>query len=503
MMTLSSGVLALLVAVNYGWQPADPVPSASQDEAGYEYLVQVGPDDVRALQEGRAAELSSAIPPGVGPVDRVRIVLGEGPVPQVFTRTDALSPKRIAAEADSATRQEVAKPVVPDWLAPRATSGPPGPQPRTAFQNPQNFDGLTRGFEQAFAQQPQAPAGSVDPLKPLADGAKDLAQATGQSLQDLGEGARDMVSGVFNGARQTAEGAVDAVGNVATNTANVGNDPYFAQRNAPAPPQQSTITPLQYQDQQRRPETLYPGLVPTAQSTAGQQQSAANQQGYQPLQSLAQPNTQGVTAGRASGYYRDGATGREFYYNAETNQSQWVQEPLSDPNIATNFAEAARMTPVQRPTTVADTRTAAAGTTGNPFGDWPWPGSTPPATQPTQTNYPAAPAATNTWPNSTSPAAQPQPNTVPLAGAGVLNGNGQNYGSNPGNDTNGWGGQNGAGNNAIDSQREPPLGDRLLWGVLMVGSLAFSLFVGSNYLDIRNKYRAALRRGPSVYQQAA
>jgi hypothetical protein len=72
-----------------------------------------------------------------------------------------------------------------------------------------------------------------------------------------------------------------------------------------------------------------------------------------------------------------------------------------------------------------------------------------------------------------------------------------------GSSSQGWGDIQPGGSNSTNDARSGSTGETLLLMFVALGSLFFSLFVGSSYLDMRNKYRAALRRGPSVYQQAA
>jgi hypothetical protein len=70
-------LLALAIAgVNFGWQAA---PDGS---AGYEYIVQVEPELVDAMQRGDSIPIESNIPPDVGPIRKVRIVVGRGELPR-------------------------------------------------------------------------------------------------------------------------------------------------------------------------------------------------------------------------------------------------------------------------------------------------------------------------------------------------------------------------------------------------------------------------------------
>ncbi len=140
-----SMLAATLVAVTFGWTPAannaaeetdEPgtVQQAGYEQAGYEYHVRLTPTDLEALRDGRTDSLSSALPEELGKIDRVRITVGEGPAPRELTAVDRAAGKAGDIEP---VRRLAAKPVIPDW---------PAAEKRTAYQNPGEFvDSLERG----------------------------------------------------------------------------------------------------------------------------------------------------------------------------------------------------------------------------------------------------------------------------------------------------------------------------------------------------------------------
>lgn len=134
-----------LLAVTFGWAPVEPSESAHAKPAlptdagrasGYEYHVRVSPTDLDDLRAGRVDSLSSHLPDDVGPIERVRITFGEGPAPRQLTAVD----RRKTKPASETQRYVVAKPATPEWG--------PAPKRHVAYQNPNELT-LQQGFEEA------------------------------------------------------------------------------------------------------------------------------------------------------------------------------------------------------------------------------------------------------------------------------------------------------------------------------------------------------------------
>lgn len=68
--------LASSMGVVFGWQP---MPDGSPK---YEYLVQIEPELAATLQEGQTIPITSDIPEEIGPIGRIRIVIGRGDLPR-------------------------------------------------------------------------------------------------------------------------------------------------------------------------------------------------------------------------------------------------------------------------------------------------------------------------------------------------------------------------------------------------------------------------------------
>lgn len=189
---------ATLVAVTFGWTPVSDSTDGSVakesnvEQAGYEYQVRLTPADLDALREGRSDSLSSALPKDLGNVERVRITVGEGPAPRLLTSIDQDATKQRELEP---VRRTVAKPVIPDWPDAAELAG----KRRTAYQNPlqEGFENgvrplgeaaeWTRNQTGAAAQRLRNSVGQTGDT--LRNSTKELLEGTGRALNDLIPGA--------------------------------------------------------------------------------------------------------------------------------------------------------------------------------------------------------------------------------------------------------------------------------------------------------------------------
>ena len=80
MLALKLG-LASCMGVMFGWQP---MPDGASKEGGQkiEYIVQIEPELAATLQEGQSIPITSDIPDDIGPIGRIRIVVGRGELPR-------------------------------------------------------------------------------------------------------------------------------------------------------------------------------------------------------------------------------------------------------------------------------------------------------------------------------------------------------------------------------------------------------------------------------------
>ena len=69
-------LMAATVSAVFGWQPMQ------DGSPRYEYIVQLEPELVETLEEGPAIPITTDIPEHVGPIGRIRIVVGRGELPR-------------------------------------------------------------------------------------------------------------------------------------------------------------------------------------------------------------------------------------------------------------------------------------------------------------------------------------------------------------------------------------------------------------------------------------
>ena len=73
--------LASCMGVVFGWQPM-PEGASNGGRRKIEYIVQIEPELAAMLQEGQSIPITSDIPDDIGPIGRIRIVVGRGELPR-------------------------------------------------------------------------------------------------------------------------------------------------------------------------------------------------------------------------------------------------------------------------------------------------------------------------------------------------------------------------------------------------------------------------------------
>lgn len=200
---MSSSALLLLgplVAVAFGYEPSEDA------QEGYDYTVQVEPMLLEQMQQGAAADIEVNIPPEVTPIRRVRIVVGEGPLAKTL---------RPGATARTTFRQDLDGAATPgvDLLA---QTGPAGGFGRSAT----GFNGAaTRpATPPAITSNPAATNGSTLPApgtdfsSPSSSSAYDLRgqlDAGFQAAENGLTGARDAIRGSLNNVGSTSQQMLD------------------------------------------------------------------------------------------------------------------------------------------------------------------------------------------------------------------------------------------------------------------------------------------------------
>lgn len=476
MTTISTYLAASLVAVTFGWVPAERA-GESQSPEGYDYLVQLSPEDLEALRAGRAVDLVSELPTDIGPIERVRVLVGDGDVPQLLRERDRLSPRRLSAASSTAQAHTVAKPVVPEWqdaarlVADDQAAGETAER-RTAFQNPTS---LQQGFEQAT--KPLAEAG-----KWVESQSKNLADGTAQFLESLAPGG--------------------------------AGDPYSSRpqqsTQSTVPPPQASTSPQQAQFQQSYPPSTYPpSTYPPATYPPSTYPQQGNPPSTYPSNTPAVRNTVDLPPPPNDLVERFAGEADRF---GATSQQALSPVPRTDDRQVTGFGSS--------PPPATSTQPNAWDAFSSPPA-----GSFAAQTTPTQGGAPRSDAfPTLRSAENGGLAAAPTSETLSWdtrfgsAPPATATGGGfasERAGANPapaGADTRtpstGWAGDQTA-SPTSGSAANPPAptaaSERsLLEGVIMVALGAGMCFTWIAYIDVRNKYLSVLRAAPgSGYSTAA
>lgn len=214
-MTPISLIAATLIAVTFGWVPAEqatyqaqkPVAEAETEQAesteqtpkkddaeqeadpsSYEYLVQLTPTDLQALLDGRAPSLSSRIPDQLGRIETVRITIGSDPAPRKLTAVDRA---KQGPAAEDPERRTAAKPVIPEWPAAAEVTA----QRYEAYQNPGT---LEEGFQQG--------------TRPLTEGAEWLRRETTAAGERIRSSAERSGEAIKRSTQELLNGTGEALG---------------------------------------------------------------------------------------------------------------------------------------------------------------------------------------------------------------------------------------------------------------------------------------------------
>jgi len=184
LLTSSMGVL-------FGWQP---MPDGSPR---YEYVVQLDPDLLATLEAGGSIPISSDIPEDIGPIGRIRIVVGSEPLPRTRLTT-ALKPVKKSRKGLVETQHRVAP--VESTASGRYSNAspqallPPSDTNSSAISNPSAI---------LPPQDTQGLAGSL----------QGATQSLGNQLRNVGESVRTDAQQMFGRARNDASsGATGQIG---------------------------------------------------------------------------------------------------------------------------------------------------------------------------------------------------------------------------------------------------------------------------------------------------
>ena len=191
MATAAFLLLVSSVGVGFGWQP---MPDGSPR---VEYLVRIEPEMLTALQAGSTIPIVSEVPEDVGPIGRVRIVIG----------TEALPRQNLPVSHRTIRR----KPNL-DASGARTSRKPPTGVQQAQFTTPVPASG---GYSQpAAAPQPSGtpapslpgnPSGGSSFEKAIAAGEKQAAAARAEATQAVSAQASELQSGLSRQLQRTTD----------------------------------------------------------------------------------------------------------------------------------------------------------------------------------------------------------------------------------------------------------------------------------------------------------
>lgn len=252
---MESAALTLLAAsmgVLFGWQP---MPDGSDR---YEYLVQIEPAMLDTLRAGESIPITSDIPEEIGPIGRIRIVVGDGPLPRQQLVTN-LKPWPEQESREGLVEAQFTVPPVESNLGERY-----GVQQAAADNQilPSQGGGASSNpFGQALqrgAQQAREAAGEVT-NQILPPSGNELFGNAGDSVRQAVDNSADRLA---RGLQQGAQQAANEFGNRAANAID-----QFGRSSIPPGQERSLLT---QNSQQANGSILPPDSQSTPQSTKGQ-----------------------------------------------------------------------------------------------------------------------------------------------------------------------------------------------------------------------------------------
>jgi hypothetical protein len=195
-------LLVSSVGVAFGWQP---MPDGSQR---YEYVVQVEPDLVKTLADGQSIPIVSDVPEQVQPIGRIRLVVGREALPRqrLVTR---LKPANDGSDESGVALAQYNQPygdqrygTTPQQASPSTRN--PHAQPQSASEQ----DGASSWNSQQEAA-PITPTESGPPSGQQLFGQTSPGAATWNHGRTLESAAAEMAAAPLNRANQNLQHAVD------------------------------------------------------------------------------------------------------------------------------------------------------------------------------------------------------------------------------------------------------------------------------------------------------
>ncbi|TWT37551.1 hypothetical protein KOR34_25040 [Posidoniimonas corsicana] len=468
-------------AVTYEWRPVDDA------QGGHEYVVTVEQELLQAAEEGGPSTFRSDVPQDVKRIRSVVVKLGDGP-----QRHGVLKPPVDAEAIDDEQFAPIRHTVYQQTYPPQ---GYP----------PQGYPPVPTAMEQGFSEyntpaaEPRKSIGSQ-----LAKGTEKVIDGTGRVIKDTGEAIEGTALNIRDGFRHM----VNPTATTTTTTAAVATpqapgayQPYAYNQQTPtaAYPPIPSLTPTAASPQG------YPGSSgPPVLTTPTGAQSPPPGQSPPPLPPSGLPSASGGNPSVDPSQY-SGQTaprgGQAFVSFSEQEEETFapIRDSRSDNSNSYRTNQVQSHQPPAQGQYAPNNQYPPGGQQSQPpaANDDPWPPwpdsnqSAPPYNHGQYAGganggYPPRPTTASYGPSAGGQAPDPaswNPNSIDgQASVGGQQNDQQSAGADP-----------------------PPSSGKSSWyavvAVAAIGSIAWNFYLGMNYIDARNKYRAALRRSGRAYSE--
>ena len=498
-------LLAPLLGVTFGYEPS------TDSDVGYVYTVQIEPEMVEQMERGNAGSIEVNIPPEVAPIERIRVVVG----------TDTLTKKlRPGAALHATYRQDLDS----ASIGLLAQTGPAGGYGR----NSTGFSDTTRSSTVPTTTQFTVPAISTNTTATTAT-ANDATirsnveagfAAAGNTLQNTTSAVR----GTLNNVGSAGQGVIDNVRTTAsdliappdTNTYNPQNTPLENVGNRLQAEFRDDTAAMRNSIDRMTGTNTQPTTTTQNWSNAPINNSQLNEQSVltNPNPATANPNTAASTMSQYDELLREKQLLQQQLRDQQLLAQQQMAEQQRQAAIAaanttlssSNFPEQPRLQSVPDRTqpSVLDSfgdRSMLNTVSNNQFGQLPTVNANVNTTPVAANNNAADPF--NTPLQSTSPQNLPSIGSAPE----TTTVNKQTTDNTPNPES--WGnvnstsqaGMNGAANEVAKTASNLPSG--ILAWAFAFGLGAVNLFQWLQLVDMRNKYRVALRRNSPNFSRSA
>ncbi|QDU57261.1 hypothetical protein [Aeoliella mucimassa] len=505
-------LLAPLLSVTFGYEPS------SDAEVGYDYIVQVEPAMVEQMQRGNADTIEVNIPAEVNPIRRIRVVVGTEQLPKKL-RPGAAFHTTFRPDLDSAS------------IGLLAQTGPAGGYGRNA----DGFNGATtRSTTTNTAETApfSIPPINTNPNTTTNNYSQDLRNSLESGFQAAETGLNNTtnaVRGTLNNVGSAGQGVVD---NVRTTVSDVIAPPDTRTYNPQNTPLENTSNRLQQEfrsttdamrnsidramqgnTQQPTNATANPNMANVDMSNLRPGETSLLN-GVNPNANMGAANTAAPTSQAQAQYLTNQLIENQNELNRLRNQLQQSEQARR----AAEASSSATLTPTNFPMQNVPDRTASNAVTplgdrsyltgnGNGIGN----GNTSANTQLTNTantnNNQANAAADNTnAPNAGNSTENSNFKLPPIEPAGTTTVNrvdadgadrGYDWAPNGGNSTV----DNNDSSDEETTQTSGVPGAAIAWA-FAIGLGVVNMFQWLNLVDMRNKYRVALRRNSPNFSRS-